>query len=250
MSINLQTEVALMDARTRSGILTLPLTSAIPNRMITVKDFFGMAQLSTISVLTTSPDVFDTGGTTIQLTNNLDSVTLIAGPNNRWAITEGTQRAAATITTLSTSIIRGGIFAGSAISTGSISAANGFITNLSAINALALTLRAGGLSTTTISAASLVVSSISATTAYFSSLTVDALDIGGSAGFLNIGDAVATSVSSVMTATNTERIGSTINMVDQTSGAVSSVYSRGGIMYYGPLTFAGVRTAPVQFITF
>ena len=52
------TEMGLVDARTGSGVITLPLSTQIPGRIISFKDIYGVTSVSTILIATSTPDVF------------------------------------------------------------------------------------------------------------------------------------------------------------------------------------------------
>jgi hypothetical protein len=64
-------EVGMIDARGQNGIITLPLTTDIPYRILTLKDIYGAAAVSSITLTTQGADVFE-DGTTSRLLNNPD----------------------------------------------------------------------------------------------------------------------------------------------------------------------------------
>ena len=101
------TEVGMVDARNRPGVLTLPLTTQIPYRTLTIKDIYGAAVFSTITVQTQGPDVFEDGTTSKLLTDAYETFTVYAGQAGRWYITGGTKITAATIGTLNVSTVYG-----------------------------------------------------------------------------------------------------------------------------------------------
>ena len=101
------TEVGMVDARNRPGTLTLPLTTQIPYRTLTIKDIYGAANFSTITVQTQGPDVFEDGTTSKLLTDSYETFTVYAGQAGRWYITGGTKITAATIGTLNVSTVNG-----------------------------------------------------------------------------------------------------------------------------------------------
>jgi hypothetical protein len=201
MSFSTFTEVGLLDTRPKAGTITLPLTTAIPGRLLTLKDVYGNAHNSTVTLALAGSDTFEGGATTLQLNNRFEGVTLLAGSNNTWNILGGTQMFAARIGSLSTASVRG--------------------------------------------------STLNFQTGFISSLTVDTLDIGSNVGFINLGDALANSVSSIITNTNTGRIGSTIMFQDQLMAtSLGSVYNRSTMLFFNNIAFAGIRVAPTQFFTF
>jgi hypothetical protein len=80
------TEIAQIDCRKRSGTVAIPLTTEIPNRVITIKDTYGSAENSTITLITQGSDLFENGLNMITISNNFGSVTLYSGITNRWSI--------------------------------------------------------------------------------------------------------------------------------------------------------------------
>ena len=101
------TEVGMVDARNRPGTLTLPLTTQIPYRTLTIKDIYGAAVFSTITVQTQGSDLFEDGTTSKLLTDAYETFTVYAGQAGRWYITGGTKITAATIGTLTVSTVFG-----------------------------------------------------------------------------------------------------------------------------------------------
>ena len=62
--LSTQTSVALMNVRAGPFVLTLPLTTSIPYRVLYMKDIYGAASAtSTITLLTQGTDVFEDGTT-------------------------------------------------------------------------------------------------------------------------------------------------------------------------------------------
>ena len=100
------TSVALMDVRNAPYVLTLPKTADIPYRVLTVKDVYGKASfLSTITVLTQSPDVFEDGTTSKVLKNPNEITQFLAGQPGKWYTIGGTSLNAVSYNTLSSGII-------------------------------------------------------------------------------------------------------------------------------------------------
>ena len=97
------TEVAEIDSRITSGLVTLPLTSSIPNRTFTVKDFYGAASNSTIILQTQFPDVFENGLSNLVINNNFGAVTLYAGDVGIWNVLTGSIQNSMTVSSLVTS---------------------------------------------------------------------------------------------------------------------------------------------------
>ena len=100
------TSVALMDVRRAPYVLTLPKTTDIPYRVLTMKDVYGKASfLSTITVLTQSPDVFEDGTTSKVFTNPNEITQLLAGQPGYWYTIGGTSLNAVSYKTVSTGIL-------------------------------------------------------------------------------------------------------------------------------------------------
>lgn len=102
------TEVVLINSAARASTMMLPLTTAIPNRLLVFKDALGTASTNTITLSTMGADIFENGLRTLTLSNTYDRATLVAGPSNRWYVLDGTNMAAANIDTLRTTLLVGG----------------------------------------------------------------------------------------------------------------------------------------------
>jgi hypothetical protein len=100
------TEVGMIDARTLNGSITLPLTTDIPYRILTLKDIYGAVGVSTVTLQTQGSDTFEDGTTTRQLTNPYETMTLYAGQTGYWYIIGGSRLNAAAIGTLSVGVIQ------------------------------------------------------------------------------------------------------------------------------------------------
>ena len=99
-------EVGMIDARGQNGIITLPLSTDIPYRILTLKDIYGAAALSSITLTTQGADVFEDGTTSRLLNGAFETTTLYAGQAGFWYVTGGSRLATAAIGTLSTGIIQ------------------------------------------------------------------------------------------------------------------------------------------------
>jgi hypothetical protein len=104
--VSTSTEIALLDARSNSGAITLPFTSQIPGRIITFKDTFGAAAFSSIVLYTQGGDIFEDGTTTKILQNAYENITCFAGSTSCWYITNGTTQNAFTTNQMTVSSIR------------------------------------------------------------------------------------------------------------------------------------------------
>lgn len=78
------TEILAIDSRTMSGNVLLPLSTDIPQRIITIKDLYGNANISSITIKTQGSDIFDTGLTQSILSNSFDSRTFYACSTGSW----------------------------------------------------------------------------------------------------------------------------------------------------------------------
>jgi len=78
------TEILAIDSRTMSGNVLLPLSTEIPQRIITIKDLHGNANISSITIKTQGSDIFDTGLTQSMLSNSYDSRTFYACSTGCW----------------------------------------------------------------------------------------------------------------------------------------------------------------------
>lgn len=99
------TEVAVIDSRITSGTVSIPLTSSIPNRTFTVKDFYGAASNSTIILQTQAPDVFENGSSNLVINNNFGAITLYSGETGIWNVLTGSIQNSMTVSSLITSTL-------------------------------------------------------------------------------------------------------------------------------------------------
>ena len=91
------TEVSMIDTRNKSGFVILPPASTIQGRLLRIKDTYGTALNSSITVQTTGVDLFENGLSTMVLRNGFDSMTLIAGARTTWHTLDGTNMPATNI---------------------------------------------------------------------------------------------------------------------------------------------------------
>ena len=99
-------EVGMIDARSQNGTITLPLSTDIPYRILTLKDIYGAATVSSITLTTQGADVFEDGTTSRLLNGAFETTTFYAGQAGFWYITGGSRLATAAIGTLSTGLIQ------------------------------------------------------------------------------------------------------------------------------------------------
>ena len=164
MSISSYTVVSMVDSRNSAVTLSMPKTTDITNRIITFKDLYGSAVTNTITLVTRSGDTFEDGTFSTIISNNYQSLTFYAGQPGKWIT----------------------------LNSNSSAAAAAFPPNLSTIL----------MSSGTITANLVSSYNISTTFGYTSSLTVDSLSFGIANGFINMGDIITTSVSTIQTLTS------------------------------------------------
>jgi hypothetical protein len=93
-------QIAAVNTRARSGVITLPLTSVSLYRQIMIKDLYGSFPLSTLTISTQSGDFFEDGTTSRVLCNAYEFQALYAGSTSRWHTVGGSQITAAYISSL------------------------------------------------------------------------------------------------------------------------------------------------------
>jgi sugar lactone lactonase YvrE len=86
MSVSTATTLMLLDSRVRPGTVTLPLTTTIPGRTLTLKDSTGASGVSTITIVTSGSETFEDGTTFKTITTAYGSLTL-TGNAGKWYIT-------------------------------------------------------------------------------------------------------------------------------------------------------------------
>lgn len=84
------TEFAMMDTRTTSGALVLPLTTDIPGRIINIKDTYGAFTRSSLTVYTQGGETFEDGTNFRVLNCAYDHMQVYTASTSRWYITGGT----------------------------------------------------------------------------------------------------------------------------------------------------------------
>ena len=206
-------EVGMIDARLKSGQITLPLTTDIPYRILTLKDIYGVSGFNIVTLNTQGADVFEDGTTSRTLDAAYQSITLYAGQPGTWYIIGGSVLPTATIGILNVSTLTGtGI--SNLVSTLSLQSTvlgltqnirdGNYISSLS-LQSTVQNLLTGGNSfayfSTTAAAvfttSTLQTSSITANYGFISTLTVNSLTIGPNPGYITMGDLVPTSLSTL-----------------------------------------------------
>jgi len=244
----------MIDARLKSGTITLPLTTTIPYRILTLKDIYGATGLSTTTIQTTAPDVFEDGTSTRILNTAYQSLTVYAGQPGKWMLTATSLSNATTIGTLNistlnvstsanfisgvqfTSTVQGLGTAGYISTQQLLSTSAGLVNPMQLVSTVQGLGSAGYASTSYVGAAlssfstnlsrgfftsTFATSSINANTGFISSLTVNALYIGSNIGFTNLGDVIGTSVSTLVLYTGESYATNSFTSTLNTSSLVS-----------------------------
>ena len=102
VSFGAQTGLVLVDARPQAGRCYLPLSQTLLGRTVTIKDQFGVAAVSSIQVLTNSPDTFEDGTTSRWITHGYGFMTISATASNVWTVVGGTRQPSFQASTIST----------------------------------------------------------------------------------------------------------------------------------------------------
>ena len=101
------TEVGMIDARLKTGAITLPTTTSIPFRILTLKDVYGATSFSTVTISTQTGDTFEDGTTTRSINAAWGMTTLYAGKAGTWYTIGGSILTTASISSLTVSSIFG-----------------------------------------------------------------------------------------------------------------------------------------------
>jgi hypothetical protein len=110
--ISTPAQIVLIDSRTRSGTITLPVTNQIQYRVVSFKDQYGSFSNSTMTLSTQFGEAFDDGTTTKTFSNAFTSINLYAGSTTRWMVMNATQSVQQTISSLITNQLIFGTGAG------------------------------------------------------------------------------------------------------------------------------------------
>ncbi len=98
-------EIVVIDSRTRSGTITLPVTNSIPYRVVSFKDQYGSFSNSTLTLSTQIGESFDDGTTTKTFHTSYGFATLYA-TSSKWMVMNATQTLQQTISSLLVSSLR------------------------------------------------------------------------------------------------------------------------------------------------
>lgn len=183
MSLSTATNLVFLNSATRPGTITLPLTTTIPGRTLTLKDTTGAAAASTITVTTSGSDTFEDGTTSKTITTAFGSLSL-TGNAGKWYTTATTQPTAFTVSTLSTQ---------------TFTTNSSIVKSLNASTATISSLTAGVLAASTIQAPT--ISSLIALTSSLQANTVSTITVAASNVQANFLSSLAIQTSSVQTNT-------------------------------------------------
>jgi len=113
-SLDISTDVALVDTRLAVGSIQLPLTTTIPYRVFIIKDAYGSFGSNSLTVTTQGIDTFEDGSTSKVFSDNFSYITLYGNTQNRvWQILGATQYNTLTVSSIvGVSTIRAGYFIG------------------------------------------------------------------------------------------------------------------------------------------
>lgn len=104
-------EIVVIDSRTRSGTITLPLTNSIPYRVVSFKDQYGSFSNSTLTLSTQVGESFDDGTTTKTFSNAFGFASLYA-TSSKWMVMNATTTQQQTISSLTVNQLTFGTGAG------------------------------------------------------------------------------------------------------------------------------------------
>jgi len=266
MSISSFTMVTMLDSRPAPMTIAMPLTTDIPNRIISFKDIYGSAVSNNVILVTRNGDVFEDGSFSTFMSNSYDTITFHAGLPNRWHRIAGTnivggQTASSTFTnflstnnayigTLSSASIYGKFYGdASQICNIPTTFTSG---NFSSIN-ISQILSACNVSTNVITACNVSTNNMSTVFAVLCNASTLLLGVGNTANInnLNAGSATFNSMSTVTSAIlNTLTVGTTL--INNTL-ATSNTTTLASLSVTGSATFAGLvsisNTVSTNFIT-
>lgn len=184
MSLSTATNLVFLNSAIRPGTITLPLTTTIPGRTLTLKDVTGAAAASTITVTTSGSDTFEDGTTTKTITTAFGTLAL-TGNGGKWYTTATSQPTSLTVSTLSTQTLaaNSAIFKSLIASTATISSLTSGVLTASTIQAptissligLTSSLQANTVSSQTVTASNVQANFLSSLATQTSSLQANTI---------------------------------------------------------------------------
>jgi hypothetical protein len=104
MSLNYNTELALINTTTNSGTITLPSATTVPGRVISFKDSVGNFNNKSLTLICDGSDTFEDGTVTKVLYESFGSIQVVAS-GTKWFILSGVKQNSMTISSLIASTI-------------------------------------------------------------------------------------------------------------------------------------------------
>lgn len=104
MSLNYNTELALINTTTNSGTITLPSATTVPGRVISFKDSAGNFLTNNFTLICDGSDTFEDGTTQKVFNESFGSIQVVAS-GTKWYILSGVKQNMMTISSLLTSSI-------------------------------------------------------------------------------------------------------------------------------------------------
>ena len=104
MSLNYNTELALINTTTNSGTITLPSAITVPGRVISFKDSIGNFNNKSVTLICDGSDTFEDGTTQKVFNESFGSIQVVAS-DTKWFILSGVKQNMMTISSLITSSI-------------------------------------------------------------------------------------------------------------------------------------------------
>ena len=99
-------EILLVNTATNAGTVTMPLTSQVSYRLLTVKDVNGTFSQRNLTLSTQGPDTFEDGTTTMTVNSPAAFLTFYAvTASSKWVLVGGTNQYAQTISSLTVNTI-------------------------------------------------------------------------------------------------------------------------------------------------
>ena len=115
MSLNYNTELALINTTTNSGTITLPSATTVPGRVISFKDSAGNFLTKNFTLICDGSDTFEDGTTQKVFNESFGSIQVVAS-GTKWYILSGVKQNMMTISSLMTSTIStGNLFTNNAV---------------------------------------------------------------------------------------------------------------------------------------
>jgi hypothetical protein len=84
LSVQIASELNLVNSAVQSGIISLPAVSSIPGRILTFKDRLGTFEFSTATLSTSGIDRFEDSLSSFRMNNAFGAYSFIGGTDNKW----------------------------------------------------------------------------------------------------------------------------------------------------------------------